>query len=116
HHRVFPAFRRNGEESLSQSADADERLYLPAYSTWSWPRQRGEGIGRPWLQAIPQAQPAFPERRGHRGRAMVSPFLCLDLKGTPAERGEAYGAAARRQIRAARDYYLKNWGFSHADL
>jgi len=47
---------------------------------------------------------------------MVSPFPCLDLKGTPAERGEAYGAAARRQIRAARDYYLKSWGLSHADL
>src|SRR5690242_4223346 len=47
---------------------------------------------------------------------MVSPFPCLDLKGTPAERGEAYGIAARKQIRTARDYYLKSWGVSQAEL
>lgn len=47
---------------------------------------------------------------------MVTPFPCLDLKGTPAERGEAYGAAARKQIRTARDYYLKSWGLSQAEL
>jgi isopenicillin-N N-acyltransferase like protein len=47
---------------------------------------------------------------------MVSPFPCIDLKGTPAERGEAYGAAARKQIRKARDYYLKSWALSEAEL
>jgi len=46
----------------------------------------------------------------------VSSFPCLDLRGTPAERGEAYGSAARTQIRTARDYYVKSWGVSQGEL
>jgi isopenicillin-N N-acyltransferase-like protein len=43
-------------------------------------------------------------------------FPVLELRGGPAERGRAYGNAAARQIRAARDFYLSTWSLPPGDL